>query len=137
DDTAVLFITHDLRLPAQVCDDVLVLYAGRAGEYGAARKVFTTPGHPYTRCLQLANPSMRARRGLYALPERMPGLRATNAMTGCPFAPRCPLAITQCSEAPPPLVDIGAGHRAACIRAERTAAIAAAALPAASEKTAH
>src|SRR3954454_14649645 len=47
--TAVLFITHDLRLAAQVCDDILVLYAGRAAEYGPARKVFATPGHPYTR----------------------------------------------------------------------------------------
>ena len=93
DDTAVLFITHDLRLAAQVCDDILVLYAGRAAEYGPARDVFGAPGHPYTRCLQLANPAMRERRGLYALPERMPGLRAYNAMIGCAFAPRCPLAI--------------------------------------------
>ena len=93
DDTAVLFITHDLRLAAQVCHDILVLYAGRAAEYGPARDVFGAPGHPYTRCLQLANPAMRERRGLYALPERMPGLRAYNAMTGCAFAPRCPLAI--------------------------------------------
>jgi peptide/nickel transport system ATP-binding protein len=83
DNTAVVFITHDLRLAAQVCDDILVLYAGRTAEYGPARKVFATPGHPYTRCLQLANPAMRSRRALYALPERMPGLRAYRDITGC------------------------------------------------------
>ena len=130
DDTAVLFITHDLRLAAQVCHDILVLYAGRAAEYGPARNVFGAPGHPYTRCLQLANPAMRERRGLYALPERMPGLRAYNAMAGCAFAPRCPLAITQCTQAPPPLAEVGPSHVAACIRAARTAEIAPAAEPA-------
>jgi peptide/nickel transport system ATP-binding protein len=130
DDTAVLFITHDLRLAAQVCHDILVLYAGRAAEYGPARNVFGAPGHPYTRCLQLANPAMRERRGLYALPERMPGLRAYNAMIGCAFAPRCPLAIEECTRAPPPLAEVGPSHVAACIRAARTAGIAPAAEPA-------
>ena len=123
--TAVLFITHDVRLAAQICDDILVLYAGRAAEYGAAREVFSTPGHPYTRCLQLANPAMRERRGLYALPERMPGLRAYASIKGCPFAPRCPLVIEQCTLAPPHLVTVSPAHVAACIRAELTAEISA------------
>ena len=75
--TGVVFITHDLRLAAQICDDILVLYAGRPAEYGPARRVFSDPAHPYTRCLQLANPTISGpRRGLYALPERMPGLSA-------------------------------------------------------------
>jgi len=128
ENTAVMFITHDLRLAAQVCDDILVLYAGRTAEYGSACNVFAAPGHPYTRCLQLANPAMRKRRELYALPERMPGLRAYNAITGCAFAPRCPNAISECTRAPPPLAEIGASHFAACIRAARTADIAAAAV---------
>jgi peptide/nickel transport system ATP-binding protein len=135
-DTAVVFITHDLRLAAQVCDDILVLYAGRTAEYGPARKVFATPGHPYTRCLQLANPAMRSRRALYALPERMPGLRAYRDITGCAFAPRCPLAIAECNRAPPPLAGIGAGHVAACIRATLTAGIAPAAAPPGTEPAA-
>jgi peptide/nickel transport system ATP-binding protein len=101
-----------------------------AAEYGPARQVFGSPGHPYTRCLQLANPAMRERRGLYALPERMPGLRAYNAMAGCAFAPRCPLAIAECTQAPPPLAEVGASHVAACIRAARTGGIAPAAEPA-------
>jgi peptide/nickel transport system ATP-binding protein len=130
DGTAVLFITHDLRLAAQVCHDILVLYAGRAAEYGPSRDVFGAPGHPYTRCLQLANPAMRERRGLYALPERMPGLRAYGAIAGCPFAPRCPLAIAECRQAPPPLIEVGPSHVAACIRAARTREIGPAAEPA-------
>jgi peptide/nickel transport system ATP-binding protein len=72
---------------------------------------------------------MRERRGLYALPERMPGLRAYNAMAGCAFAPRCPLAIAECTQAPPPLAEVGPSHVAACIRAARTAEIAPAAEP--------
>ena len=59
--TAVIFITHDLRLAAQLCDEVIVMYAGRAVESGPARAVLSTPAHPYTRCLQLANPSMQRR----------------------------------------------------------------------------
>jgi peptide/nickel transport system ATP-binding protein len=127
--TAVVFITHDLRLAARVCDDVLVLYAGRAAEYGPASRVFAAPGHPYTRCLQLANPAMSgARRGLYALPERMPGLRAYKDIQGCAFAPRCPSVVEECTRAQPPLVEVGAGHAAACIRAARTPEIATPAL---------
>jgi peptide/nickel transport system ATP-binding protein len=127
--TAVVFITHDLRLAAQVCDDILVLYAGRAAEYGPARKVFAAPGHPYTRCLQLANPAMSGtRRGLYALPERMPGLRAARDLTGCAFAPRCPSVVEECRHRVPQLVKIDAAHVAACIRTDRTGAIVAPAL---------
>src|SRR6202021_3125852 len=60
--TAVIFITHDLRLAAQLCDDVLVMYAGRPVESGPARAVLSSPAHPYTRCLQLASPPMSAGR---------------------------------------------------------------------------
>ena len=90
--TAVIFITHDLRLAAQLCDQVVVMYAGRAIESGPARSILSKPAHPYTRCLQLANPSLREeRRALYVMPDQMPSLRQLKAMTGCHFAPRCPL----------------------------------------------
>jgi len=128
ENTAVLFITHDLRLAAQVCDDILVLYAGRAAEYGPAREVFSRPGHPYTRCLQLANPAMHERRALYALPERMPGLRAYAGIKGCPFAPRCSLVIEPCTLAPPPFATVSPAHVAACIRTELTRGISASAV---------
>src|SRR5262245_26293833 len=123
--TAVLFITHDLRLAGQVCDDIMVLYAGRPAEYGPARAVLAEPAHPYSRCLQLANPPMTgARRALASLPERMPGLAAYKDIAGCAFAPRCPNAVPQCTQAPPPFVAVAPAHMAACIRIQATRAIA-------------
>ena len=84
--TAVIFITHDLRLAAQLCDQVTVMYAGRAVESGPARAVLSTPAHPYTRCLQLANPSLRAeRRALYVMPDQMPSLRQLRRSVRLPF----------------------------------------------------
>jgi len=119
--TAVIFITHDLRLAAQLCDEVIVMYAGRAVESGPARSVLSGPAHPYSRCLQLANPSMRAeRRALYIMPEQMPSLRQLQSMSGCHFAPRCPLVMEDCRRTEPPSVAIAAGRNVACIRAEAT-----------------
>jgi peptide/nickel transport system ATP-binding protein len=123
--TAAIFITHDLRLAAQICDDVVVLYAGRAIESGPARAVLANPAHPYTRCLQLANPSMQAeRRALYVMPEQMPSLRQLVHMTGCHFAPRCPQVTAECRNAAPPDISPAAGRSAACFHASTTPAIA-------------
>jgi peptide/nickel transport system ATP-binding protein len=122
--TAVIFITHDLRLAAQLCDQVTVMYAGRAVESGPARAVLSAPAHPYTRCLQLANPSMGAeRRALYVMPDQMPSLRQLKNLSGCHFAPRCPLVIEACRRDEPPDVAVAADHHVACIRAAATAAI--------------
>ena len=116
--TAVIFITHDIRLAAQLCDDVVVMYAGRAIESGPARSVLAMPAHPYTRCLQLANPSMRAaRRALYAMPDQMPSLRQLQNMPGCHFAPRCPLVVADCRLQEPSNTKVAPGHDVACIRA--------------------
>jgi peptide/nickel transport system ATP-binding protein len=123
--TALIFITHDLRLAAQVCDDIMVMYAGRAVEIGPARTVLAAPAHPYTQCLKLANPSMSPqRRALYLLPEQMPSLRLLASMTGCHFAPRCPIATADCRRIDPPNADVGAGHVAACLRPTVTPQIA-------------
>ena len=117
--TAVIFITHDLRLAAQLCDEVVVMYAGRAIESGPARSVLAMPAHPYTRCLQLANPSGRAeRRTLYAMPDQMPSLRQLQNMPGCHFAPRCPLVVAACRQKEPSNIRVAAGHDVACIRAD-------------------
>ncbi len=119
--TAVIFITHDLRLAAQLCDDVIVMYAGRAVESGPARTVFATPAHPYTRCLQLANPAMSAeRRTLYVLPDQMPSLVQLQHIAGCHFAPRCPLVTAECHREEPPQVAVTAVHTVTCIRAADT-----------------
>jgi peptide/nickel transport system ATP-binding protein len=126
DGTSVIFITHDLRLAAQICDDILVLYAGRPAEYGPARQIFARPAHPYTRCLQLALPPISGpQRALYALPERMPGLAALKDLAGCLFAPRCPITEDACTRAPPPFTAAATDHAAACIRSAATAGIAA------------
>jgi peptide/nickel transport system ATP-binding protein len=122
--TAVIFITHDLRLAAQVCDDVIVMYAGRAVESGPARTVFAIPAHPYTRCLQLANPAMSAeRRALYVLPDQMPSLMQLQHIAGCHFAPRCPLVTAECRRTTPSQIAVTAVHTAACIRAADTLSI--------------
>ena len=119
--TAVIFITHDLRLAAQLCDDVLVLYAGRAVESGPARAVFSNPAHPYTRCLMLANPSMNAeRRALYVLPDQMPSLRQLRQISGCNFAARCPLVTEDCRGTDPPITATATGRHVACIHAQAT-----------------
>jgi peptide/nickel transport system ATP-binding protein len=119
--TAVIFITHDLRLAAQLCDEIVVMYAGRAVERGPAREVLSAPSHPYTRCLQLANPSMQGeRRALYVIPEQMPSLSQLRGLRGCHFAPRCPLAAQDCLEAEPRAAPVGPNHAVACIHAEGT-----------------
>ena len=124
--TAVIFITHDLRLAAQLCDQVTVMYAGRAVESGPARAVLATPAHPYTRCLQLANPSMRAeRRALYVMPDQMPSLRQLRELSGCHFAPRCPVVTDDCRRGEPENVAVAPDHQVACIRARATQAVAA------------
>jgi peptide/nickel transport system ATP-binding protein len=122
--TAVIFITHDLRLAAQLCDDVIVMYAGRAVENGPARTVLAMPAHPYTRCLQLANPAMSAeRRALYVLPDQMPSLMQLQHIAGCHFAPRCPLVTAECRADEPPQVAVTTDHTAACIRAAASSSI--------------
>jgi peptide/nickel transport system ATP-binding protein len=123
--TAVIFITHDLRLAAQLCDQIVVMYAGRAIESGPARSILSKPAHPYTRCLQLANPTMHeARRTLYVMPDQMPSLRQLANMRGCHFAARCPLVVADCRQTEPPNVAITSAHRVACIRATEVANIA-------------
>jgi peptide/nickel transport system ATP-binding protein len=96
-DTALIFITHDLRLAAQICDEVVVLYAGRIVERGPATSVFAATRHPYTRSLLLANPPMRGPdRALLVMPGQMPGLSEAADLPGCIFAPRCPVASVDC-----------------------------------------
>jgi peptide/nickel transport system ATP-binding protein len=113
--TAVLFITHDLRLAAQICDDIMVLYAGEPVEFGPAATVFSEPRHPYTRALQLANPPLTGpRRRLVNLPEHMPGLAGFGALPGCRFAPRCPVADPACAAKVPTAMSVGAGHWVRC-----------------------
>jgi peptide/nickel transport system ATP-binding protein len=114
-DTALLFITHDLRLAAHVCDDILVLYAGEVVEHGPARAISEHPQHPYTRALQAANPSLDGPlTRLPSLPDNMPGLAGFAALKGCRFGPRCPVADPACAGAVPHLHETSPGHWVRC-----------------------
>lgn len=122
--TALIFITHNLKLAAQLCDEIMVLYAGSAVELGPGREVLSAPAHPYTRCLQLADPAVgRSDQSLFILPEQMPGLVELQRMSGCHFAPRCPVVADECRRIHPALTAVADGHRAACLRVEATAGI--------------
>ena len=114
--TALLFITHDLRLASRVCDDLLVLYAGDVVERGPAAEVSVAPRHPYTRALQAANPPLAGTdRRLVTLPDQMPGISRFTALHGCRFAPRCPVAEPACAIAVPPLEAVGPRHVVRCV----------------------
>ncbi len=128
--TALLFITHDLRLAAHVCDEIAVLYAGEIVERGPARTVSRAPLHPYTRALQAANPPLGGTpTRLITLPDQMPGLEALGRLPGCRFAPRCPTADPSCRAAPPVLREMSPGHHVRCAEACSRAGLAAAPPP--------
>ena len=110
---AILFITHDFGIVANVCDDVAVMYAGRIVERAPTRKLFAAPAHPYTQALleSLPDPTQSPER-LPAIPGQPPSIFERPA--GCPFAPRCRVAEARCSEAYPPFVELEDGQGAAC-----------------------
>jgi peptide/nickel transport system ATP-binding protein len=114
--TAMLLITHDLRLAAHVCDDIAVLYAGDQVECGPARDVLSRSRHPYTWALDRATPDVDGpRRRLPILSGQMPGVAALGSIEGCRFAGRCPQRQAACSERPPALQEDAAGHGVRCI----------------------
>jgi peptide/nickel transport system ATP-binding protein len=116
-ETAMLLITHDLRLAAHVCDDIAVLYAGEQVEYGPARDVLRRSRHPYTWALDQATPDVHGKpRRLSALAGQMPGVSAMGSITGCRFAPRCPQRLAACEAEPPPSIESAPGHWVRCLR---------------------
>jgi len=113
---ALLFITHDLGVVAQVADRIAVNYAGRIVEEGPAREVLERPRHPYTAGLLRASPQL-VRHKLEPIPGTVPSLTALPP--GCAFEPRCPLRVAECAAAIPELLDAGPQHRARCILASK------------------
>ena len=112
---AILYITHDLGVVARVCDRVTVMYAGRAVESAPAAQIFAQPAHPYTRALLRAVPDLRARtERLESIEGQPPSIY--ELPRGCPFAPRCPVALSQCEEEFPPAVEVGVSHTTSCWR---------------------
>ncbi|MDZ4235675.1 MAG: ABC transporter ATP-binding protein, partial [Dietzia sp.] len=122
----VLIITHDLGVVAEFADRALVMYAGRSVEAAPVADLYRSRRMPYTAGLLGSVPRLDAPQGtrLVPIPGAPPSLVALPP--GCPFAPRCPLAIDACREAEPDLETVEPGHQVACIRndlvADRSAA---------------
>ncbi|MCB5175787.1 MULTISPECIES: ABC transporter ATP-binding protein [Microvirga] len=111
--TAMIMITHDLGVVAEVADEVAVMYAGRVVETGPVEAIFEDPQHPYTIGLMGSVPSLGRREG------RLATIRGTVPPVelmpkGCRFTPRCPFSDAKCANEPPPLGEIRPGHRARC-----------------------
>ena len=113
---AMVLITHDLGVVAGVADRVLVMYAGKAVEFGSAQAVLTAPRTPYTAGLLASLPRIDQGREAELIP--MPGSppQLTEVLPGCAFAPRCPLAAEECLVTEPPLRLVSKQHAVACLR---------------------
>jgi oligopeptide/dipeptide ABC transporter ATP-binding protein len=111
---AIMLVTHDLGVIAEVADRVLVMYAGRVVEQAGVEQLFASARHPYTLGLRRSIADLDG-----PLPERLPSIggnppNPAALPPGCAFAPRCPQAFERCLSAPPPLVNIAPGHARAC-----------------------
>ena len=115
--TAMIIITHDLGVVAEVADEIAVMYAGRIVEQASAAELFANPQHPYTRGLLASIPRLDRDRssGLDPIAGRPPSLIAPPS--GCAFHPRCPRAFDRCPAELPPLEPAAAGseHHVACL----------------------
>jgi peptide/nickel transport system ATP-binding protein len=124
---AIILITHDLGVVAEVAERVMVMYAGRKVEEAPVAKLFRSPRHPYTQGLLGAVPKLGSsvigeETRLAEIPGLVPSLKSR--IVGCVFASRCPLATDLCREVAPPLEAKAPGHTAACHYAQREAAAA-------------
>ena len=113
---SVLLITHHLGLVAELCDHVVVMYAGEVVETGTVDQVFLTPGHPYTRALIDCDPAriVTPTRSLLIIVGAVPDLRVLPS--GCFFASRCPNVEDVCRSKPVTFVQLAAGHQVRCRR---------------------
>jgi peptide/nickel transport system ATP-binding protein len=113
--TAIIFITHDLGVIAQMASEVVVMYLGRVMEQGSVDAIFHAPRHPYTRALLRSMPSLRGATRV-ALPTISGSLpHPFNRPAGCPFNPRCEeRAGPRCATHVPLLREVAAGHAASC-----------------------
>jgi oligopeptide/dipeptide ABC transporter ATP-binding protein len=110
---ALIFITHNLGIVAKMCDNLAVMYAGRAVESGPVKQVFRSPVHPYTRAMLNSIPRMSDRsQRLTAIDGQPPDLAALPP--GCSFSPRCPSVFERCREASPPAFRPAEGRIARC-----------------------
>jgi oligopeptide/dipeptide ABC transporter ATP-binding protein len=114
---SLIFITHDFGIVAKMCDQVMVMYAGRVVERGPVRAIFNKPSHPYTQALLNSVPTMDERVDrLYSISGQPPAL--WDLPLGCRFAARCPHADDRCRSQYPPAFKVGDGHSADCWKLE-------------------
>ena len=111
--TAIMLITHDLGVVAEMCEEVVVMYLGRVVEHAPVRPLFHDPKHPYTQGLLKSIPSLATKK------ERLEPIKGVvpdplDAPSGCPFHPRCPHAMEICTRETPTLKEVGEDHQAAC-----------------------
>ena len=119
---AVVFVSHDLGVVADVCERVCVMYCGQIIEAGARAEVFDAPRHPYTLGLIESAPDIEAPSpALVAIPGEAPD--ATAPPAGCRFNPRCPMPLEECRSGGFPLIPLPGGRATACIRHERTGSL--------------
>ena len=117
---AMLFVSHDMGIIAELCDEVIVMYAGQIVEHGRTLDLFERPRHPYTEGLLRSVPSLAPRgTNLYSIPGGTPagGIHAR----GCRFGPRCPYSMQSCERAAIALEALSGGHAARCVRAAELA----------------
>lgn len=112
---AILYITHDLTTSYQVCDNIIVMYAGSVVEAGAADQIIRHPEHPYTQLLVTSIPSVDRSKRWEDEEIAEPTTNARRAVTGCKFAPRCRWAEERCWQAMPPLYQTAPARSAACV----------------------
>jgi peptide/nickel transport system ATP-binding protein len=116
-EVAMVYVSHDLAVVAQVADQIAVMYGGLVVEQGPARELLSRPRHPYTRGLVASIPEHRVRKAVRGIPGVAVGL--SNRPSGCPFAPRCPQVVVECTTVVPELLS-DAGRTVRCIRAHET-----------------
>jgi peptide/nickel transport system ATP-binding protein len=113
---AIVLISHDLGVVAEICDEVAVMYAGEIVEHAPVDVLFKAPQHPYTIGLLASLPRLDRRvETLATIEGSLPDM--SEIPQGCRFAPRCPFASEACVSHPPPIVDVGARHWSRCVKA--------------------
>lgn len=113
--TAIMLITHDLGVVAQMCERIVVMYSGKIVEQGYVRDIFKHPQHPYTKGLIQSVPDMRKQKDrLYSIQGNVPN--PGSIQQGCHFAPRCDFATDQCLTVTPELEMTGEHHSVRCLR---------------------